>query len=310
MRSISRRSVFAVPTVLLLVFAAGCADSDDSSVASSQISIALSASSEASEATSDGGPGEPGEVTTAVVTIERIYLVGGGRNDDDDDHDHGDVEDAARDASAGDGSAGDGSAGDGSAGDGSAGDDAGRVADAGGHALVDAAAEAGSAPDDRKDAGMPTVSKGARHGKGKGQRSEKQGHGGSVVLLDDPVTIELFELEAFAGDLVDRAAVPPGTYPQLRFVISGGYIEVSGEGIYATSGYPAVPEGQAVVGELRMPSYSTSGFKVLLPSGSVSLAQGEHLALSVHFDVSESFGKGTGSGDWIMRPTLRGTDAM
>jgi hypothetical protein len=304
MRSISRRSVFAVPTVLLLVFAAGCADSDDNSVASSQISIALSASSEASETTSDGGPVEPGEVTAAVVTIERIYLVGGGGTDDEDDHDHADVEGAASGASASDGSAGDGSAS-----DGSAGDDAGRVADAGGNALADAATDAGSVPDDQKDSGMPSVSKGARHGKGKGQRSEGHGHGGSVVLLDDPVTMELFELEAFAGDLVDRATVSPGRYPQLRFVISGGYIDVSGEGIYATSGY-AVPEGETVIGELRMPSYSTSGFKVLLPSGSVSLAGGEHLALRVHFDVAESFGKGTGSGDWIMRPTLRATDAM
>ena len=77
MRSISRRSVFAVPTVLVLVWAAGCADSDNDSVGSSRISIALSASSEPREAASDGGSGETGDVIAAVVTIERIYLVGG-----------------------------------------------------------------------------------------------------------------------------------------------------------------------------------------------------------------------------------------
>ena len=57
---------------------------------------------------------------------------------------------------------------------------------------------------------------------------------------------------------MNDAVVPPGTYTQLRFVITGGYIDVGGV-IYASSpDYEGLPEA-TVGGKLQMPSYAPPG---------------------------------------------------
>ena len=84
--------------------------------------------------------------------------------------------------------------------------------------------------------------------------------------------------------LIEDVDIPDGRYGQLRFVVSGGYIVVEGEGgateLYASSpSYAALPAGAVV-------------------TGSVSLV--------VDFDVAQSFGKlAGGSGQWVMRPVLQ-----
>lgn len=135
----------------------------------------------------------------------------------------------------------------------------------------------------------------------------------AVVLRDTPVTTDLLTLANDVTTLVDGAVVPPGTYGQLRFVISGAYIEVEGAGgtrqIYATSpNYAGLPSGATVTGNLQTPSFSTSGLKVSLPNGGVTVGT-EAQVLLVDFDVSKSFGKQAGnSGQWVMRPSLKATD--
>ena len=49
---------------------------------------------------------------------------------------------------------------------------------------------------------------------------------GKVVLSDDAVTTDLIDLANSTSVLVDGEPVPAGTYTELRFVITGGYIEV------------------------------------------------------------------------------------
>ena len=85
-----------------------------------------------------------------------------------------------------------------------------------------------------------------------------------VVLRDDDVTVDLLTLANETASLVSETVVPAGTYQQLRFVISGGYIEVENAdgstSIYATSPtYAGLPVGETVDGELRMPSFAKSG---------------------------------------------------
>ena len=136
---------------------------------------------------------------------------------------------------------------------------------------------------------------------------------GRVILRDTPITTDLLTLANSTADLVKDATVPAGTYGQLRFVITGGYIEIeNGDGstsVFATSPtYAGLPAGTTVAGQLKMPSFATSGLKVNLPGGSVRI-DSEQTILLVDFDVSRSYGKEAGiSGQWVMSPVLTATD--
>jgi hypothetical protein len=133
------------------------------------------------------------------------------------------------------------------------------------------------------------------------------GASGPVVLTTTPVTTDLLTLANDVAKLVDGASVPAGTYTQLRFVITGGYLDVDGT-IYASSpDYAGLPPGAVVGGTLRMPSFGQSGLKVLLPSA-IEIG-GEARFLVVDFDVSQSFGHAAGgSGAWVMHPVVKATE--
>jgi hypothetical protein len=137
-----------------------------------------------------------------------------------------------------------------------------------------------------------------------------QSEAGRVTLRDAPFTGDLIRLSDDVATLVDGASLPAGSYEQLRFVISGAYIEVAqGDttAIYATPGYTQVPTDRPIAGTLRTPSLDTSGLKVTLPGDAVEI-EGEQRVLVVDFDVAESFGQQTGSGDWVMHPVMRAQD--
>jgi hypothetical protein len=136
---------------------------------------------------------------------------------------------------------------------------------------------------------------------------------GRIVLMDQPVTTDLLTLANSTAELVKDAVVPAGSYGQLRFVVSGAYIEVeNGDGttsIYATSpDYAGLPAGAQVAGTLQTPSFDQSGLKVNLPGGALHLAAEEKILL-VDFDVAQSFGHEAGGSDsWVMHPVLKATD--
>lgn len=143
---------------------------------------------------------------------------------------------------------------------------------------------------------------------------------GRVYLRQNSaVTTDLLTLSNDVLELVDDRAIPAGRYSQLRFVVSGGYVEVEGpdggSAIYATSpGYAGLPAGARVAGELKCPSCAQSGFKVILTPSADGASDGEGVVLEgdrtllVDFDVSQSFGREAGkSGKWMLRPTLKAT---
>lgn len=134
-----------------------------------------------------------------------------------------------------------------------------------------------------------------------------QGANGAVVLSDKTVTTDLLTLANDVNTLVDGKEIPAGTYTQLRFQMSGGYLEVGGK-IYASApDYEGLPAGAVVDGELRMPSFGQSGLKVILPGDALVVGAGTTTVL-VDFDVAQSFGHVAGSsGAWVMHPVVKGT---
>jgi hypothetical protein len=143
------------------------------------------------------------------------------------------------------------------------------------------------------------------------QSGDDDGDGGRILLSSDEVTTDLLTLANSAHTLVDDVVIPAGHYGQLRFVVTGGYVEVeNADGstrIYASSPtYAGLPEGATVAGPLRMPSLAQSGLKVSLLGG-VSIG-GDAKTLLVDFDVAQSFGREAGnSGRWVMHPVVRAT---
>ncbi len=141
-----------------------------------------------------------------------------------------------------------------------------------------------------------------------------QGTGGTQVLSSGAVTTNLLTLASDAATLVQDAVVPAGSYSQLRFVISGAYLEVdNGDGttsLYASSpSYPGLPPGAQVAGQLQMPSFGQSGLKVTLPGNALTIPEGGSKVVVVDFDVSQSFGRQAGgSGQWVMHPVVHGAD--
>jgi hypothetical protein len=138
------------------------------------------------------------------------------------------------------------------------------------------------------------------------------GPDGRTTLLDDPVTVNLIDLANEATEILSDKEVKQGTYDELRFVISGAYVEVqteTGTEIFASSPtYEGLPQGAVVTGDLQMPSLGTSGLKVNFDEP-LTFA-GEDQTLLVDFDVSQSFGHQAGnSGKWVMHPVVKGASA-
>lgn len=135
------------------------------------------------------------------------------------------------------------------------------------------------------------------------------GPGGRTVLLDTSATVALTDLANQTVELLKNVEIPEGTYNELRFVISGGYVKVEEQGgskIYASSPtYDGLPAGSQVGGTLQMPSLGSSGLKVDFTEP-LTFTGGEKVML-VDFNIGQSFGKAAGnSGLWVMHPVIKG----
>lgn len=135
-----------------------------------------------------------------------------------------------------------------------------------------------------------------------------------VLLRDSAFTTDLLTLVDSTHPLLENAEIPADSYGQLRFVISGAYLQVEGatagsSEIYASSpSYAALPAGAVVTGSLQMPSLAQSGLKVNLPGDALVVAADGSVSLVVDFDVAQSFGRlAGGSGQWVMSPVLTAT---
>lgn len=136
-----------------------------------------------------------------------------------------------------------------------------------------------------------------------------QGEGRVDVLDARTEWVDLLTLSGGrTAELVNGAAVPAGSYSELRFVVCEAYLVTREGKTYATSG-ASLPAGVSATGQLHIPSGCSSGVKVKFPGGDrVELEEGATL-LTVDFDVSRSFGHQAGSsGRWVMHPVLHATE--
>ncbi|MHB1223600.1 MAG: DUF4382 domain-containing protein [Gemmatimonadaceae bacterium] len=133
---------------------------------------------------------------------------------------------------------------------------------------------------------------------------------GRVLLTEDDVTVDLLTLVDDPMALLQNVVVPTGRYAGLRVVVSGGFVEVENAdgttSIYASSpDYAGLPDSAVVTGELRMPSFRSSGLKTQFP-GALDVSDDAEAVL-IDFDVSQSFGAVAGnSGAWVMHPSIKG----
>jgi hypothetical protein len=138
-----------------------------------------------------------------------------------------------------------------------------------------------------------------------------QGTGGQSWLLEEQS--DWIELTALAGEttetLVQGVVIPPGTYGQMRFIVTEAYLKTKDGRVYAMPGSD-LPDGVTAVGVLHGPSFAQTGIKVGMPDGGLTVAEGnEGTIIVVDFDVAESFGQQAGaSGMWVMHPSLRATE--
>lgn len=122
-------------------------------------------------------------------------------------------------------------------------------------------------------------------------------------------TVNLLTLRDSLRALVTGATVPSGTYSQLRMVITGGYITVLNANgtttTYASPGF-TLPSGVTATGTLKLPSFGTSGLKVIAPTG-VTVTNGEVEDLVADFDLAQSVkGHVAGnSGMFILNPVVK-----
>jgi hypothetical protein len=134
------------------------------------------------------------------------------------------------------------------------------------------------------------------------------GDHGNVTLLGEPFTTDLLDLAGTTVVLAEDVEVPNDRYHEIRFIITGGYIEVdNGDGttsIFASSpSYAGLPPGAVVDGDLQLPSFSTSGLKVKLKNA--LRVDDDHHVVLVDFDAAQSFGHQAGnSGKWVMHPVI------
>lgn len=134
---------------------------------------------------------------------------------------------------------------------------------------------------------------------------------GRIILRDEPVTVDLLDLQNEVMVLVGETPVPGGRYSELRLIITDGLIEVEEDDgstrVYASSDAFADEQGFDADGQLQMPSFGQSGLKIKLPA-SEAFVDGDDNAVLIDFNVAESFGHQAGnSGKWVMHPVIRAT---
>jgi hypothetical protein len=139
-----------------------------------------------------------------------------------------------------------------------------------------------------------------------------QGETGRVEILPFDDTRPLVELTSLAGasmPLASGVVLDPTTVSQLRVVIGQAAIVTMDGEIYSKDG--GLPPGASPgdeSGTLRCPSCGSSGYKINLPDGAITVDPGPNEVV-VDFDASQTLAHGAGgSGGWIMHPVLNGMD--
>jgi len=140
---------------------------------------------------------------------------------------------------------------------------------------------------------------------GTDESDDEDGSSGRTYLFqasegEEPFTVDLLELQNGVSVALAEAEVEPGDYGQLRFVVDGSLVGL-------LDGYTF--QDGSTEREIRIPSGSTSGIKVIL-TNEIEAQSGETFEILVDFDVDEAFRFPGMTSDTIVRevrfsPVLR-----
>lgn len=116
------------------------------------------------------------------------------------------------------------------------------------------------------------------------------GNGAPVTVLDEPVTVDLKQLET-SGELLSLEEVRAGLYTKIRLQIDKiTMIDVDDNGNELERVYPRIP---------------ANGKVDLNPRGPFSVVDGETLLLQIDIDANKSIKyHATGTGEWRFRPVV------
>lgn len=128
--------------------------------------------------------------------------------------------------------------------------------------------------------------------------------GGSITVLDESSGLIRLSPDN-VETLVSEAAIPSGTYGQIRMVIGGAVLETEDGGVFTKDGAQH-PESLATTGDLICPSCDETGIAIVPPGGALRL-DAESKVLVLDFDVHQSFEAGA-SGQWAMSPVILATE--
>ncbi len=135
-------------------------------------------------------------------------------------------------------------------------------------------------PTDGGDTGTPETETGDT---GAPETDEGSDAGTWLTVVADPFTVDLLTLQDGVSAALGAAELPPGTYDQLRLIVSEAAVVVDGE-----------------THTLTIPSGAQTGIKLNLDQ---ELGAGEDYELMLDFDAHESV-RQTGNGSYKLQPVI------
>ena len=116
--------------------------------------------------------------------------------------------------------------------------------------------------------------------------------GGTSVLTDSSVTVDLTRLQGGVTELMGEVQLNPGTYSQIRLKTAR-----QATVMYENS------NGEAVEADLRLPSASETGIKVNFDPVELD-SEGDRAEVTLDFSVEESFVEGGTTGTYTFKPVV------
>lgn len=116
--------------------------------------------------------------------------------------------------------------------------------------------------------------------------------GGTGVLTDSAVTVDLTRLQGGVTELLGEVQLDPGTYSQIRLKTAR----------QATVMYENA-NGDSTEADLRLPSANETGIKVNFEPVELE-SEGDRAEVTLDFSVEDSFVEGGTTGTYIFKPVV------
>lgn len=116
--------------------------------------------------------------------------------------------------------------------------------------------------------------------------------GAPIELLNDPISIDLLDLQNISELIVDGTTVTAGSYSKVRLSVTSITLNKTDD------------DGQVITGESAIVDVPASGKIDLNPRGSIVVAEGGELVLEIDVDLQSSVKRNAGTGELRFRPVI------